>query len=482
MRVIAGAIAILIALRIVGATVLPLSFDEAYYWLWSKNLALSYYDHPPLIAYAIRLGTTMFGDSAFAVRSMPLLFSVVASWAVWRAADILLDDEQGGALACLFFNLTLMATVETMTATPDAPLTMAAALFVWALAKLEKTQDWRWWFAVGAAGGLALLSKYTALFLGLGAGSWLVFTREGRRWIATPWPYLGMALAFVLFAPVILWNAGHDWSSFRFQFGKTGAGHFAPHFLVEFLAGQIALATPFIFVLGLLGLARRRGTQSVLLLALVAPSAIFFAEHALHARVQGNWPSFLYPAFAIAAAKAALWTGDADRTERVARFARRWAVPTAILFLAVVYGQAIFGFLPMRDPTARLLATGFEPVAQRIEALRHETKAEGVLTAAYATTGWLAFYLPSHPPIVQINEEYRWLAAPKAEATLLSRPLLYVTEPRHEIRADLARSFSTLRLLGHVARMRHGRVLGRYDIYLVSGFHGDPRGRITNGS
>ncbi len=76
------------------AAVLPLSFDEAYYWLWSKHLALSYYDHPPVIAYAIRAGTLLFGDTAFGVRIVPLLFSAGASWAVWRGGAILFGSEK----------------------------------------------------------------------------------------------------------------------------------------------------------------------------------------------------------------------------------------------------------------------------------------------------------------------------------------------------------------------------------------------------
>ena len=151
-RGIALAVAALIALRFAVAAILPLSFDEAYYWLWSKHLALSYYDHPPVIAYAIRAGTLLFGDTAFGVRFVPLLFSAGASWVVWRGGAILFESEQAGALSTLFFNLTLMATVETMTATPDAPLMFAAALFLLALAKLRETDDGRWWLAVGAAG------------------------------------------------------------------------------------------------------------------------------------------------------------------------------------------------------------------------------------------------------------------------------------------------------------------------------------------
>ena len=478
-RGIAVAVTALIGLRIVLAAVLPLSFDEAYYWLWSKHLALSYYDHPPVIAYAIRMGTALFGESEFGVRAVPLLLSAGASWAVWRAGAVLLKDEHAGALACLFFNLTLMTTVETMTATPDAPLVFAAALFLLALAKLEATRDPRWWLAAGAVGGLALLSKYTALFLGAGALTWLLFTRQGRRWVATPWPWLGAAAALALFAPVIWWNAQHHWVSFRFQFGKAGTGSFAPRHLAEFVAGQIALASPFLFALAAIGLVWVRRGGSALPAALAAPSVLFFIEHGLHAPVQGNWPSFLYPVLAIAAAGAARSAHGTGWSDRLARICRRWATPVALLFLAVVSAQALTGFLPMRDPTARLLGYGLAPVGQKIALLQARTGAAGIVTTNYAPTGWLAYYVPGRQPVVQINEPDRWLAAPKAGADLLARPLLYVSEPRRMKLALLRQHFAHVEHLSTIERRRNGRTISHYDVWLLTGWRGAPAGRLT---
>src|SRR5512142_2722777 len=97
----------LVALRFATAAYLPLSFDEAYFWLWSKRLALSYFEHPPLLAFAIRAGTALLGDTSLGVRLVSLLASLLASWAVWRAAAVLLDRERAW-LACAFFNLSLM--------------------------------------------------------------------------------------------------------------------------------------------------------------------------------------------------------------------------------------------------------------------------------------------------------------------------------------------------------------------------------------
>jgi len=334
-RIYLASIAVLITLRFVAGAVLPLSADEAYYWLWSKHLAFGYYDHPPAIAFLIRAGVALFGNTSFGVRFLPLLLSIAASGFVWRSAALLLRDERAGALSCLLFNLTPMIAVETMAATPDAPLIVCSAGFLWALANVQETQTGRWWFAVGIAGGLALLSKYTAFFLGAGALAWIAFVPSARRWLLSPWPYLGAILAFVIFAPNLVWNAQHHWMTFAFQFGRVGTGHFTLRFLAEFIGAQLLLSTPFILVCGASGISRK--SMSVLA-ALILPSVAYFAIHSLHDRVQGNWPCFLYPALAVAAAGAMLSSGRGF----FEKWSARLAVPVAAVLLVLCYLQALF--------------------------------------------------------------------------------------------------------------------------------------------
>src|SRR6201993_5617588 len=82
----------LIALRLVSAAYTPITFDEAYYWTWSKHLAGGYYDHPPMVAVVIRLGTMIAGDTEFGVRLVSILLALPMSWAGYRAAAILFDS------------------------------------------------------------------------------------------------------------------------------------------------------------------------------------------------------------------------------------------------------------------------------------------------------------------------------------------------------------------------------------------------------
>jgi len=477
------AIAALLVLRFIAAALLPLSADEAYYWLWSRHLAAGYYDHPPAIAFVIRLGTIVMGDTPLGVRFGTLLLSLAASGLVWRSAGLWLEDPLAGPRACLLFNLTLMISAEMLAATPDAPAVATAAAFLFALSTVWQSKDGRWWLGVGVAAGLGLLSKYTAFFLGLGALAWLVFSPQARRWLVSPWPYLGGVLALVIFIPNLLWNESHGWATFALQFGRISGNHLTLRFLFEFLGVQILLATPFIFALAALGMAfssRDRNSATFLLAALVFPSAVYFLVHSLHDRVQGNWPCFLYPALAIGAAEAwarADWSGWALPVWRASRLL---AIPVSATLLAAIYAQALFGIVPMGrgDPLARLLAVGIKPVARAIEQEQAANHAAAILTTDYTTTSWLSFYLPSRPRIVQLNEEQRYPDAVRADATILAQPLIYVVEQRLDRHDLVMEHFQHVSALAHFDRLRSGVPLTHYIVYAVSGLRGAPLGRI----
>jgi len=75
-----------------------------------------------------------------------------------------------------------------------------------------------------------------------------------RRWLVSPWPYLGGLVAAAIFSPVILWNADHHWVSFIKQIGRARIEDFKLGFIGELIPTQIAFATPLVFILGVMGL------------------------------------------------------------------------------------------------------------------------------------------------------------------------------------------------------------------------------------
>src|SRR6201995_3942421 len=245
----------LVALRLLAAVWTPLTFDEAYYWMWSKHLAGGYYDHPPMAALGIRAGTLIAGDTELGVRLVSVLLALPMSFAVFRTAAILFGGRRVAATATILLNITLMAAVGTLIVTPDSPSLVASSFVLFFLAKVLETGQGAYWLAVGAAVGCALLSKYTSLFFGPAILIWVAVVPKQRRWLLSPWPYLGAIVAFAIFAPVIMWNAEHQWLSFLKQIsGRIKIEDFRPGYIAELIPTQVAFATPLVFILSAMGL------------------------------------------------------------------------------------------------------------------------------------------------------------------------------------------------------------------------------------
>ncbi|HEY8666632.1 MAG TPA: glycosyltransferase family 39 protein [Tepidisphaeraceae bacterium] len=262
-------------LRLLAMFLLPLIPEEAYYWLYAKHPAPSYFDHPPMVAWIIRLGTFLFGDSALGVRAVNMLLSFAASFALYRFGRIWFS--RGAALLAaaaiqilpVYFGIGLLATM-------DAALLLFWCATLWAISAAVHSRQGQtsatdngprttdnggpailpWYFA-GLFLGLTLLSKYTAIFLPLGVLLVLLIDRPFRRQLLSPHPYLALLLALAIFSPVLIWNRRHDWISFRFQFLQRGGGRPAnAASFGEFLALQLAVLTPTLLVALLAILAR----------------------------------------------------------------------------------------------------------------------------------------------------------------------------------------------------------------------------------
>ncbi|MBO4226347.1 glycosyltransferase family 39 protein [Bradyrhizobium neotropicale] len=471
----------LVLLRLLAAAITPITFDEAYYWMWSKSLAGGYYDHPPMVALVIRAGTLIAGDTELGVRLVSILLALPMSWAVYRSAEILFGGTRVAASAAILLNATLLAAVGTMIVTPDAPLLVSASLLLFALAKVLETGQGAWWLAVGAAAGAALLSKYTALFFGPAILIWLAVVPKLRRWFLSPWLYLGGLLALLMFAPVILWNADHHWVSFIKQMGRARIEDFRLAFIGELIPTQIAFATPLVFILGAMGLHalafRRTGAFASRLLVnlMFWIIVVYFIWHSLHARVEANWFAPVYPPFMVAAAVAATMVSWEGRWQRLADFCRRWAAPTGIVMFVLLIVQANTGVLSLyrRDATVRSVGVGWHETAAEIEAARARTGATCVLAPDYGTTSWLVFYLPKGTCVAQQTQRYRWVNASEPSAAELAGKLLYVHEIRPEDPPFLKEMFSHVERIAEVQRKRGPLVIESYALYVLEGPKGD---------
>ncbi|MHC4224011.1 MAG: glycosyltransferase family 39 protein, partial [Planctomycetota bacterium] len=221
-----------VLLRLIYLALIDLMPEEAYYWNYAQHLELSYLDHPPMVAWLIAAGTALFGDTEFGVRiAAPLCWAVAALFS-YRMTVNLFDKATGLIALALVAVLPFFFTVGIFL-TPDAPLVACWAAMLFFLERALVARNRNAWWGVGAALGLGMLSKYTISLLGPAALLFVIVDRPSRRWLRRPEPYLAVLLAIMLFSPVILWNARHDWASFAFQSSRRIAGlpEFALHVL-----------------------------------------------------------------------------------------------------------------------------------------------------------------------------------------------------------------------------------------------------------
>jgi 4-amino-4-deoxy-L-arabinose transferase-like glycosyltransferase len=476
-RTLGGVILALALLRVAVAAASGLTDDEAYYRLWAIAPAVSYYDHPPMVALMIAAGRWLLGDTPLGIRLVGPLIALIGPLVLWRTTAILFDRETAERAVWLALAMPLLA-VGGVVVTPDTPSVLFWGLAAWALAELYVSDNGNWWLAVGPFCGLGLLSKYTNLFAGVGIALWIVLLAENRRWLRSGKLWAGGALALLIVLPVLVWNAEHQWASFAKQFGRVVVRQPATfRYLLELVGAFLGLASPIIAVLAAAGLwrvvriaATEKSQPCLMLATMLVPFLGYLLVHAVHDRVQPNWVAPIYPMLAICAAlalSAVPRRGDAVRLLRA-------AVGVGLVLCALIYVQAVHPlFSPgMGDPTSQM--RGWREFADEVERVRLANGARWIATASYATTGQLAFALKGGPEVVQLNERLRYAHLPPPDSALIASPALFVDLERRKDLPMLRKRFASVTALGGLSRSYRDQTLARYALYLLA----DPVGSV----
>lgn len=263
------ALALFAVLLAQGAT-LGMSDDEAYYWVLAHHPALGYAFHPPAVAWAIAAAQLAFGWLGGPARAWIVRLPACAgvAFVLWLALGWLAragapDERPGRAAATLLSFAGLFALGWMMV--PDVPLFvgwMIAFGATWDLCfgSRERPRDYA---ALAGGAALALLSKYSAVLAAPSAALCLIAAapreRRARGLVAL---FAGGILAA---APILVWNARHDWASILYQIrDRHGAPELSFHRYARFWLIELAAAGPVLvaFGLGLLTRARLRDLRA----------------------------------------------------------------------------------------------------------------------------------------------------------------------------------------------------------------------------
>ena len=240
-------VALVLLVRGLVAFKLPLTGDEAYYWEWSRHLALGYVDHPPLVAWTIA-AFSVFGQTPGLVRLGFVLCGLIASIGVAGCATEISGDRRAGAVAALALALTPLASIAFGEASPDGPYLAFWALSLWFGARAFKRGATLDWIALGVCLGLVLLSRVFGFALLAGMIGYAAVPANRHVW-RRGFP-IALAACAVVFSPFVVWNASHDWVTFAFAFfHRHQETHVLDlHRVVDLVLFQAAAYSPGIFI------------------------------------------------------------------------------------------------------------------------------------------------------------------------------------------------------------------------------------------
>jgi dolichol-phosphate mannosyltransferase len=413
-------------LRLWWAQRMELLPEEAYYWTYWKHPSLSYFDHPPMVAWTIGLGTFFFGHTEFGTRLGFNLLSLLSTALVYGLGGIWFGRRAGAWAAALFAVIPLYIGTGLL-AFPDGPLIFFWLATMYAVTKaidplgttrvllagphISSRRTWFWWSMAGVAFGGAMLSKYTAVLLGVSLLVFLLMSPAYRHWLRRPQPWMAVLVALLVFSPVLIWNSQNQWASFLFQTTRTAEiQDDAPKDVAKFWLTQLAILTPVVFVL--LGCAAAQGARSLwkrtgdgwsFAVCFSAPLFFVFAYTSLKRQVNINWTAPVFLSL-LPAAGALLAAGATAPGFQWRRWASAFTVGTVVIVVLLAATSTVFGWPRVLH---RGGPGGWREFAQKVETAEHdllkETGQEPFILGMdkYNISALLCFY--TKEPEEQVN-------------------------------------------------------------------------------
>lgn len=284
--------------KLILAAFLPMSSDEAYYWVWSQHLQLSYYDHPPFVAWLFWLGEQMrLLDGMVRWPGVLLGHGALAIWLGLLKPYLSIDQRKLWLLLAL---LSPLLGGSGLIVTPDLPLMFFYAVALSLFFCWQKKPNLKMALFLGLAVGLGFSSKYMMVLFALSLLPFVALSPSLRAVFLRQLPILFLG-AVIGALPVWLWNFAHDFASFKFQTAHgLGRKVWKPSWTIEYVAAQVGIIFPIVLYWAIK--ARRRAFWVFHFLAWTP--LLFFLFTTSRGYVEANWPIVAYPAIFVLAVSA----------------------------------------------------------------------------------------------------------------------------------------------------------------------------------
>jgi 4-amino-4-deoxy-L-arabinose transferase-like glycosyltransferase len=445
--------------------------DEAYFWVWSKHLALSYRDKGPLVAWTIALGTHLFGDTVFGVRFFAVLLSAGTAFQLFRLAERLYDDRT--ALWCVGVAAVIpLFAVGSILMTID-PL----SVFFWAWgANLSwsafETGKIRYWVLLGFAVGVGFLAKFINVIELVGVALFLCWSKPHRHFLFSRRSLATLVAFGASSAPVFWWNVQTGWLHVQALHERSGIQHsfgIHPREFLQYLGEMFAVVSPPIMAgmfIAAIGLWRLHSDQPRVkhLLSQFLPVQVMYFVLGLNNKGEPNWiaPSLITGIVLLVV----FWQQVILRNKTWCWVA--WSALGVSLVETVFLHTVIFLRLPLKyDPLRR--AEGWLDFAQHVQEARQQTSPDLLIGNDRVPASMMQFYLPDHPVAYVQPEAYgesQYTLWPGYTVRYGTRAL-FVTVGKAGLPQEVKDEFSHSQLVGDFWSEHRGRPTTHFRIYFL---------------
>jgi len=396
--------------------------DEVYYWTYALYPDWSHFDHPPMVGWVIQLfSLNLLFDSEFFIRLASVVFMTADTYIIYRIGKDI-KDAQTGLYAALLYTASIYAFVITgIFIMPDTPLMLFWLLAFWMTIRFffglprfarndadnedalrviarrhdEAIQGNRYLIFFGLFAGLAILSKYSGVFLWVGMGLYILIFN--RKQLKNPYLYLSLLISALCCLPILYWNMQNDFISFSFHSERVGGGHINFGTFGTELAGEFLYNNPVVFVLAIIAIVaafkkKIDMEKSALRLVLCTALPLIFTFLAF-SLTRPTLPHWNAPAYILLVLLMACMLSDKNPVDDgYFKLPKGIMAALSVMFFVVVVGSVEIqtGFIPLdrhnepeklgRDDFT-LDMYGWEQLEEKFAMLREKKIAEGVMKA-----------------------------------------------------------------------------------------------------
>ena len=467
-----------VAIKLWMFVAMPPIGDEAYYWLWGQHPALSYFDHPPLHAWLMGLVSHVLGWNLYALRALTWLTLGATLWIFWDWSRRLAPSEP----ALYFWRTTAIYLASPLFLAMGSiafhdhlliALCFASGHFMLLFAERYSRDGtgFGWLYLAAVCLGLATLTKYNAVFLGIAFFAFLLFQPGMRKSLATPHPWLAALISVALQAPVFWWNIAQGFASYRFHLAERWVDpqQATPAQLPVFLLLSVIVLSPIVvyatirlvFQRPLPGFENRAKHLAMWLLGISSLAVVGLAFY-VNVFFYWNIVGFLLVMPLLALVLHQAWL--------------RWA--------HIAYGL-VFGLVLLVNQTAVPIPTllgqfhwvtssiyGWDEVAARVKALQAEHPDAFIATTVYGTAAQLSFAL-GDANVVALSprhDQFDYWFDPAAHT---GQSAIIVADPFYGI-GETGQPFEKLTLVEQLQIIRAGKVVYEPQIYFGEGYAPPP--------